>query len=364
MIRAIVWGTKDLASRFVRLRVYHGGEYDVICFADNDCRRWGNQFFGKEIISPEEIDEYDYERIVICAQRVSTEKIRKQLMEQLGVEEYKIITFWDLEAKLTRKIIEKYKQTNDQEIRQIISYYEKIGFNIYGDYRLTVSEDYRVEYDEDGWPFVWFEHKKMFFPKNFNFWQDRNGKFIRSILREQGENSPHLYIKDNGEIPEGSVIVDAGVCEGNFALRYVERAKKVYLFEADKRWIEPLKKTFSEYGDKVVLIDKYLQGNDSSYSITLDSAIKEEKIDFLKMDIEGAEVEALLGGKNLLMRSKARCAICSYHRQNDEKYIKYLLSEYGYGTDVSKGYMFFIGDDKIADSLDFRRGIVYGWKID
>jgi len=154
-----------------------------------------------------------------------------------------------------------------------------------------------------------------------------------------------------------------GVCEENFVLRYVEKARKIYLFEGDKKWIEPLKKTFSEYGDKVVLIDKYLLGNDSSYSVTLDSAIKEE-VDFLKMDIEGAEVEALLGGKNLLMRSKARCAICSYHRQNDEKYIRYLLGEYGYDTDVSKGYMFFTSDDKIADSLDFRRGIVYGWKID
>ena len=364
MLRTIVWGTKDLASSFVRLRVYHGGEYDVICFADNDCRRWGDQYFGKKIISPEEIDGYDYEMIVICAQQASTEIIRKQLMEQLGVEKYKIITFWDLQAKLTRKIIEKYKQTNDQEIRQIISYYEENGFNIYGDYHLTVLEDYRVDYDEDGWPFVWFEHKKMFFPKNYNFLQDKDGKFIRSILREQGENSPHLYIKDSGEIQEGSVIVDAGVCEGNFALRYVEKARKVYLFEGDKRWVEPLKKTFSEYGDKVVLIDKYLLGNDSSYSTTLDSAIKEEKIDFLKMDIEGAEVEALLGGKSLLMRSKAKCAICSYHRQNDEKYIRYLLGQYGYDTDVSRGYMFFIGDDKIADSLDFRRGIVYGWNID
>ena len=44
-----------------------------------------------------------------------------------------------------------------------------------------------------------------------------------------------------------------------------------------------------------------------------------------------------------------------------EKYIRHILKSYGYSTDVSNGYMFFIGDNVIADSMDFRRGIVYGW---
>ena len=173
--------------------------------------------------------------------------------------------------------------------------------------------------------------------------------------------SPHLYIQRNGgKIKEDSVIVDAGVCEGNFALRYADKAKRIYLIESDIRWMEPLKRSFYDYRDKTILVNKYLEGYNSSDTVTLDSII-EEKVDFLKMDIEGAEVKALLGAKELLTRSRARCAICSYHRQNDEKYIRHILESYGYTTDVSSGYMFFIGDNAIADSMDFRRGIVYGW---
>lgn len=143
-------------------------------------------------------------------------------------------------------------------------------------------------------------------------------------------------------------------------MRYADKAKRIYLIESDIRWIEPLKRSFYDYRDKTILVNKYLEGYNSSDTVTLDSII-EEKVDFLKMDIEGAEVKALLGAKELLTRSRARCAICSYHRQNDEKYIRHILESYGYTTDVSSGYMFFIGDNAIADSMDFRRGIVYGW---
>ena len=67
----------------------------------------------------------------------------------------------------------------------------------------------------------------MYFPKDYVFMIDEIGKYTDNILGEQGKNSPHLYIRENVEdIKEGSVIVDAGVCEGNFALRYVDRAKK------------------------------------------------------------------------------------------------------------------------------------------
>lgn len=361
MVKAIVWGTGRIAYNFMRLRIYNNHLYEIVCFMDNDSSRQGKSFYDREVLPPEAINKVDYEVIIVCVGKY--DDILDQLTHDMGIDINKIITFHDIEKRFIASIIEKYKDTMDTEIQRILNYYRNNGFNIYGDYFFPKEKNiiYRVFYDNDGWPFIWFEGKKMYFPKDHVFMEDENGRYICNILSEQGENSPHLYIRRDIEgIKEGSVIVDAGVCEGNFALRYVDKAKRIYLFESDKKWIEPLKRTFYDYREKMILINKFLEGYDSSDTVTLDSMIK-EKIDYLKMDIEGAEVKALLGAKELLMRSRARCSICSYHRQNDEKYIRHILESYGYKTDVSKGYMFFIGDDIIADSMDFRRGIVYGW---
>lgn len=361
MIKAVVWGTGHIAGRFMRLRVYNNHVYEIASFVDNDRSKHGKTFYGMEIISPAEIANIDYEVIIVCVGK--PDPIINQLVHDMGIGTDKIITFNDVEAGMVAAIIEKYQGTTDIEIQGILEYYRNNGFNIYGDYFLPEEKRkiYRVTYDHDGWPFILFEHKRMYFPKDYKFMEDENGEYVCDVLGEQGENSPHLYIRGNeGEIKEDSVIVDAGVCEGNFALRYADKAKRIYLIESDIRWIEPLKRSFYDYRDKTILVNKYLEGYNSSDTVTLDSII-EEKVDFLKMDIEGAEVKALLGAKELLTRSRARCAICSYHRQNDEKYIRHILESYGYTTDVSSGYMFFIGDNAIADSMDFRRGIVYGW---
>lgn len=59
-------------------------------------------------------------------------------------------------------------------------------------------------------------------------------------------------------------------------------------------------------------------------TLTLDSVIEEinpKSIDFLKMDIEGAELEALKGSVNTIKKYKPKMAISTYHNPNDEKEI-------------------------------------------
>lgn len=210
-------------------------------------------------------------------------------------------------------------------------------------------------------PYIIFEDKRMYFPYDHKFHEIDGKKVVIDILGEQQPTSPHLYINDDIKIEQGDVVADAGVCEGNFALRYVEKASKLYLFECDKRWIRPLQKTFEKFSDKVVLCNRFLGAADQENLATLDTTI-DGKLDFLKIDIEGAEQAALLGGKNTLRNNHVKCAICSYHKSEDEMRIKGILQSYGYGTNTSKGYIVPLWDQDIFSTLDLRKGIVYARK--
>ena len=180
-------------------------------------------------------------------------------------------------------------------------------------------------------------------------------------MAEQQPASPHLYTKEDIKVDVGDVIADVGVGEGNFALRYVERASKVYLFECESNWIKPLEKTFEKFKEKVVINNHFVGRGAVGKYTSIDTSIK-GRLDFLKMDIEGAEVEALIGARYTLVNNNVKCAICSYHRMNDELAISDLLRAYGYETSHSDGYMFFWYDSDMTEWPELRRGVVYGIK--
>ena len=88
-----------------------------------------------------------------------------------------------------------------------------------------------------------------------NVFSERVGRgkiagYYRSVVTEQDARSPHCYANEAFGVKEGDVVVDAGAAEGIFTLDCIDRAKKVYIIEADAAWMEALKETFREDGGK------------------------------------------------------------------------------------------------------------------
>ena len=208
---------------------------------------------------------------------------------------------------------EKYQTSEDLDILETLEYWKNNQLTVFNQF---VKEEmfHVVEWDYiENMPFIILEDKKMYYPYDTKFESFEGKKIIRNVMQEQQETSPHLYIKDDITINEGDIIADVGAAEGDFSIRFVEKASKIYLFEGDKKWWKPLRKTFEKFKDKIEFINKYAGYIDDNNLVRMDTIIK-EKIDFLKMDVEGSECDALLGARKLLINGNVKCAICSYHR--------------------------------------------------
>lgn len=141
------------------------------------------------------------------------------------------------------------------------------------------------------------------------------------------------------------VFIDCGAFDGETSLIFAKKYpdfRHSYLFEPDSENRKLCEKNILQAGlnDKMTIIPKGLWsktdnlpcyshrssssfvrssvGSGSTVPVTsLDETLGDEKVTFIKMDIEGAELEALRGAKNIIRREKPRLAISVYHKPED-----------------------------------------------
>lgn len=152
---------------------------------------------------------------------------------------------------------------------------------------------------------------------------------------------------------ENSVIIDGGGFIGDSLAQFLKYSngdfKSYYLFEPDQRQFK-LAKLVSD-DKRICYIEKGLSdkageakfspsgpggmidetGEMSVFLTAIDEEVA-EKITFIKMDIEGAELDALKGAEKSIRLYKPSLAICIYHKASDYTdifdYIRSLNSEY------------------------------------
>ena len=95
-------------------------------------------------------------------------------------------------------------------------------------------------------------------------------------------------------------------------------------------WNEKTTLTFSDSNNTGSAISG--SGNIKIDTDTIDNITGGEKISFIKMDIEGAELEALQGAAETIKKFKPTLAICAYHKAEDlitlPQFIKSLNPDY------------------------------------
>ncbi|MBN9601532.1 MAG: FkbM family methyltransferase [Afipia felis] len=171
----------------------------------------------------------------------------------------------------------------------------------------------------------------------------------------------------------GDVVIDAGGCWGDTALYFAHEVGpdgKVVSFEFIPSNLEVMRKNlefnthlidritvvpqplWSTPGNALYYVDRGPASNVSSEKIacegavegmcttaTIDQTVEKlglDKIDFIKMDIEGAELASLKGAEKTLRRFKPKLAICLYHGINDFRSIPRYIDS------LDLGYKFYL----------------------
>lgn len=139
------------------------------------------------------------------------------------------------------------------------------------------------------------------------------GEYSKIIAFEPNSSNYQICQKYSKESGMKSVeLVKAGLSSGEIKTSLVMRGGGSFISD-DSVWMRP-----GELNQQEI---------DPIRTVRLDDIVRDITVGFIKMDIEGAEYEALNGAKDTIQRDRPLLAICVYHRRGDMIAIMdYLLS--------------------------------------
>lgn len=306
-----VFGTgKVFADNFYTLEKKLGRKIDYAC--DNNPAKWGQMLFGVKCLSKDELlTKKDNVLIVITA-------------------------------------LEHWRSIADQLINDGFKYVFPLWRWIYG------NSD---KFDNP----AWILEGKQQFKKMLEILHDDDSRTVAltvlrnrlsrnileidftSIASTDTEYFPHDIIT----LDDSECFVDAGAYNGDTLFSFLEQCNNSfehsYHMELDPRNYNLLQSNVSSLPAyiraKITLYPFGIWDNDQSISFSgdgistsitdhsesgftgqvkkLDDILDQERITMIKMDIEGAEINALKGAKNIIKSQQPKLAICVYHHFED-----------------------------------------------
>lgn len=299
-------------------------KYNVTVLCDNDPEKWGKYYEGLKCVSPKELQTY--ENVIAIIMIGNSLSVEKQLRE-LGISYVKHTSLM-LDAIM--------------------------GMETDGEWFLSQREDILSVYD-----MLSDEASKRLYAQCL---AKRLATDVTDFEWDELYCREKHYFNDNYyKITDNEVYVDCGAYIGDSVLdfcNYVKAYDKIYAFEMDGENFAAMsnnlkgRNSIFQYNYGVWSCDKELEygigtsDNEPMEGISvfkkeegknnhirtvkvkaLDSLLSGEKVTFLKMDIEGAEIEAIKGARRIIFEQKPKLAICLYHRTSDFWQIPLLLHE-------------------------------------
>lgn len=199
------------------------------------------------------------------------------------------------------------------------------------------SEDFTANFDkyESAYKLLHDKASKNQFYNIINFRLSYDLNYMRgfSAIEDRQYFEDFLTLRSSGE-----TFIDIGAFDGYTSQEFIRLCpdyRAVYLFEPDENNINSARKRLAQFNDiffyqkglsnkkQVLRFDS--SGASSRISETGNISIEVDILDdiitdpvsFIKMDIEGAEAEAIAGAGNIIEKYHPKLAISAYHKPDD-----------------------------------------------
>jgi len=322
----VIYGAKVMGQDFLlKLRAR---SIPIHAFCDGNRDLWGSYIGGVKVISPQELGRMSRRTPILIASLIYQNEIH-DILSRKGFRLRYPISFLNHKfpdifiALLYKNTFHSLFSTHNQaKICKLSTLFE--------------DEESRKTF------FYIIKHRLTLDPKAITRVRSRHEEYFE----------PPIITFSSSE-----VFVDCGAFTGDTIKTFYHctrgRFRRIYAFEPDRINFQKLKNTvkglrrsqisifnkgvfsssgrfcFSELGAWDSGISSDGEKGVHRPFIQLDDSIKrDEKVTFIKMDIEGAEIEALKGAQRIIRNDKPKLAICIYHQPSDLWNIPLLIKEF------------------------------------
>ena len=313
--KIILFGAGSACAKALILRL---ANYEIEYVCDNDSRKWGSYFMGLAVCSPEKLYVEPRENIIVLITSMFHNEIALQLLKENIPYVKQDIFQQTIRLSLIRQTLVQRREAIKSHETEILKVYNLLSDKKSVDIYNTILANYR----------------------NANM-----------CFRDICEGNHYFNDIFSNSIQENEIYVDVGVCNGETILSFIQYVNnqyaKIYGFEADpinywktkikffnaSKKIDFINCACSNYNENVMF--NITGGGSSAVSNTTGYLIKavalddfiQDKVTFIKMDIEGAEYNALLGARRIIETHKPKLAIALYHEHDDIWRLPLLIHE-------------------------------------
>ncbi len=320
-----IWGTGNTAQLYVEgfERLETAGELYISGFCDNNASKWGTEFWGKPVISPDELQRKTGVCALICSGQPEVVQI---LSKELKSREIPNDNVDSVILKMhKREVLACYDMLEDIESKRT--------------YAGVIISRMRGSYPDEK---LFSENQYFAFPK-FRFRNPKEvfvdcGAFVGDTIEQYINMRCGVFHKIIAFEPDQNnyFAMKARICRLQNEWNVCSENIEYYPYGiGDKS-----KKGFYEcYDVNNGLSSKLVESlnpaqMDECRIVCLDDFIK-ENVSFLKADIESYEYKMLLGGEKIIRDCHPLMAVCIYHNAVDlysvPLLIKKIVPEYKVG---------------------------------
>jgi FkbM family methyltransferase len=239
--------------------------------------------------------------------------------------------------------------TAQRLVRQELTLRDLVGWLIWQAARRRIPRVELCSHDEaDATELLDIAGRKFWWPSEFRL--DDLGLVWAEVFLPFPPNG-HAYEHEACRITPGTWVLDAGACEGFFVSYALARRARVLAVEPVSRLAYCLHKTFEREvkSGKAVIVNALLGTTNSDGFVkvagspiaaqrshegervsgaTIDGLLRGSlipRVDFIKMDIEGAEVSALSAAQVTIRRYRPNLSLAVYHDVTDERRVRDII---------------------------------------